>query len=108
MSGHEVSTAKDGAEGLRLAASARADVALVDIGLPDLSGYEVAKRLRSSPETAHLHLVALTGYGRDEDRKLAVDAGFDEHLTKPVELEELERLLESVPPHEARERAGDS
>jgi signal transduction histidine kinase/ActR/RegA family two-component response regulator len=108
MIGHEVSTAKDGAEGLRLAATAHADVALVDIGLPDLSGYEVAKRLRSSPETAHLHLVALTGYGRDEDRKLAIEAGFDEHLTKPVELEELERLLESVPPLEARKRAGGS
>ncbi len=98
MMGHEISAAKDGAEGLRLAPDARADIALVDIGLPDLSGYEVAKRLRSSPQTADLHLVALTGYGREEDRKLAIDAGFDEHLTKPVELEELERLLESVPP----------
>jgi signal transduction histidine kinase/ActR/RegA family two-component response regulator len=102
MIGHEVSTARDGSEGLRLAATAGADVALIDIGLPDMSGYEVAKRLRSSPpESAHPHLVALTGYGREEDRKLAMEAGFDEHLTKPVELEELERLLESVPPQPA-------
>src|SRR4051812_15032362 len=94
--GHDVLAAKDGAEGLRLAAGA--DVALIDIGLPDLSGYEVAKRLRQSPDGARLQLVALTGYGSEQDRKLAMEAGFDEHLTKPVGLEELERLFSAASP----------
>ncbi|HXI37246.1 MAG TPA: ATP-binding protein [Burkholderiales bacterium] len=93
IGGHEVLAAADGAEGLRLAAAARPDIALVDVGLPDLSGYELARRLRESPETAQLRLVALTGYGGEQDRRLALEAGFDQHLVKPVELEELQRLL---------------
>jgi len=72
MGGHEVLVAQDGAEGLRLASSARPDVALVDVGLPDLSGYEMARRLRASPESAQLRLVALTGYGGEQDRRLAL------------------------------------
>jgi len=97
MGGHEVLVAQDGAEGLRLASSARPDVALVDVGLPDLSGYEMARRLRASPESAQLRLVALTGYGGEQDRRLALEAGFDQHLTKPVELEQLQRLLAQIP-----------
>ena len=72
-------------------------LALVDIGLPDLSGYEVAKRLRESPAGGRISLIALTGYGKDEDRQRALASGFDEHLTKPVALDRLERLLAELP-----------
>jgi CheY-like chemotaxis protein len=97
IAGHEVLPAQDGAEGLRLAASGKPDVALIDVGLPDLDGYEIAKRLRASREGAHVHLIALTGYGGEQDRRLAIEAGFDQHVTKPVDLEELERLFARPP-----------
>jgi len=92
-----VHEAESGAEGLRMALSVAPDVALVDIGLPDLDGYEVARRLREDPATRHIRLVALTGYGTVEDRRRALAAGFDEHLAKPVELASLEALLRSLP-----------
>jgi signal transduction histidine kinase len=95
--GHEVAAAPNGAEGLRLAAATRPQVALIDIGLPDLSGYEVARRLKETPEGARMSLIALTGYGKEEDRARALASGFDEHLTKPVALERLERLLAQLP-----------
>jgi len=95
--GHDVSGAVNATEGLRLVAATRPDVALIDIGLPDLSGYEFARRLRESPEGGRMSLIALTGYGKDEDRARALAAGFDEHLTKPVALERLERLLKDLP-----------
>jgi CheY-like chemotaxis protein len=97
LSGHRVRSAKDGAEGVRLAAEERPDVALVDVGLPDISGYEVAARLRAQPGGARILLAAITGYGRDQDRDAALKAGFDAHLTKPVEIAELERLFAGLP-----------
>jgi signal transduction histidine kinase/CheY-like chemotaxis protein len=93
MAGHEVRTAKDGAEGLHLLAAEPPDVALVDIGLPDMSGYEVASRIRARPEGSRVVLAAVTGYGRQQDREASRQAGFDAHLTKPVEMRELEHLL---------------
>jgi len=95
LAGHEVRAAQSGTEGIELARSAALDFVLVDIGLPDIDGYEVARRLRSHPAMRRVRLVALTGYGREEDRRRALAAGFDEHLAKPVELRSLETLLRS-------------
>jgi signal transduction histidine kinase len=91
--GYQVETAEDGERGLELLRSSPPDVALVDIGLPGLSGYEVAERFRSGPNGAGVRLVALTGYGQPEDRERALRAGFDAHVVKPIDPEELGRLL---------------
>jgi CheY-like chemotaxis protein/two-component sensor histidine kinase len=93
FSGHEVREARDGASGLALAAEARPDVALIDIGLPDLDGYEVARRLRAAPGGRRMGLIAITGYGQIEDQRRAYDAGFDAHLTKPVAPERLRQVM---------------
>ena len=74
------------------------DFVLVDIGLPDMDGYEVARRLRNNPATSRLRLIAVTGYGTQEDRRSALAAGFNEHLAKPVELASLQSLLSELPP----------
>ena len=74
-------------------ATFRPDVALIDIGLPGIDGYRLAGLLRALPETATLRLIALTGYGQAEDRRKALDAGFDLHLTKPVEPARLQHLI---------------
>jgi CheY-like chemotaxis protein len=66
---------------------------LLDIGLPGIDGYEVARRLRHQGGSAHIMLVALTGYGQDEDRRRAQEAGFDHHLTKPLDPAQLQQLL---------------
>ena len=95
MSGHEVSVARDGASGLAIAARASPEIALVDVGLPDMDGYQVAQRLRSAANGRML-IVALTGYGQPEDRRRALDAGFDVHLTKPVENDRLETILATL------------
>ncbi len=92
MLGHRVDVAEDGPRGLDAALALRPEVALIDIGLPKLDGYEVASRVRAGLGEGVL-LVALTGHGQPEDRQRAVAAGFDAHLVKPVELEELQRLL---------------
>jgi signal transduction histidine kinase len=91
--GHEVREACDGTSGLALAAERVPDIALIDIGLPDLDGYEVARRLRASPGGRRMGLVAITGYGQPEDQKRAFEAGFDAHLTKPVAPERLKQVL---------------
>ena len=91
--GHDVATARDGADALELAESFRPDTALVDIGLPGMDGYELARRLRQSPRQRQLHLVAMTGYGRAEDRKAALTVGFDVHLVKPTNIDELQQLI---------------
>jgi signal transduction histidine kinase len=93
FSGHEVREARDGVTALAAAAELRPDVALIDIGLPDLDGYEVARRLRASPGGRRMGLVALTGYGQPEDQRKAFDAGFDAHLTKPVAPERLKQVM---------------
>ena len=93
FSGHDVREARDGASGLALAAEKTPDIALIDIGLPDLDGYEVARRLRAAPGGRRIGLVAITGYGQPEDQKRAFDAGFDAHLTKPVAPERLRQVM---------------
>lgn len=92
---YRVDTAVDGFDGLRQAAAACPDIALVDIGLPGIDGYEVARRLRADPATGQVRLVALTGYGQDSDRERALAAGFDAHLVKPVDMARLVAALES-------------
>lgn len=93
--GHEVATARDGAAAFTLAESFRPDTALVDIGLPGMDGYQLARRLREAPQHRQIHLMAMTGYGRPEDRDAARAAGFDVHLIKPAEIDELKQLLAS-------------
>lgn len=91
--GHAAEWAGLGETGVARATALRPDLVLVDVGLPDIDGYEVARRLRAQPATQGLRLVALTGYGTPEDRERALAAGFDEHLAKPIGLPELEALL---------------
>ena len=91
--GHEVVVARDGLEGVARCLEARPDVALVDVGLPGIDGYEVARRVRASPGGDRPYLVALTGYGGAEARAQAASAGFDLHLTKPVNVAELPRVV---------------
>jgi CheY-like chemotaxis protein/two-component sensor histidine kinase len=91
--GHDVATAHDGASALRLLDQRAIDLAVLDIGLPGMDGYGLAREIRSRPQLSHVLLVALTGYGKPEDRRRAYDAGFDHHLIKPAGLAELDRVL---------------
>jgi PAS domain S-box-containing protein len=93
LAGHEVAVAYTGADGLEAARARRPDVVLCDLGLPGLSGFEVARALRQGADTSGLRLIAVSGYGRDEDQRRARAAGFDEVLVKPVDLSVLGRLL---------------
>jgi PAS domain S-box-containing protein len=95
--GHDVSVAHDGPAALETAARVRPQVVLLDIGLPGMDGYEVARRLRASGLSPSPVIIAITGYGQDDDRKRSCDAGFAHHLTKPFEPRILERLLAEVP-----------
>jgi two-component system CheB/CheR fusion protein len=98
LSGHKVEIAHDGRQGLEAARRFQPDVVLCDIGLPGgLDGYEVARRMRQDPELGGVRLIALTGYGQEEDQRRAHEAGFDVHLTKPADPERLERLLAELP-----------
>jgi PAS domain S-box-containing protein len=92
LGGHEVRAAPDGESALALAAESSPDVALIDLGLPDISGYEVARRLRAAGG-GRMTLIALTGYGQAADRRRALEAGFDAHLTKPVTPERLQQAI---------------
>ena len=92
--GHDVAIANDGRSGLGLVATFQPESALIDIGLPGMTGYEVARHIRGNSFHHDLHLVAITGYGRDEDRDAARAAGFDAHMTKPVVLDELRQVLD--------------
>jgi PAS domain S-box-containing protein len=98
--GHEVRTAHDGPTALRVAADFRPELVLLDIGLPGMSGYEVARRLRELPGLGDAVLVVLTGWGQAGDRRKAKEAGFDHHLVKPVGLQELQPLLAGLKPAE--------
>jgi len=95
--GHEVHTAADGAEALAVAAQCRPDIILLDIGMPKLDGYEVAKRIRAEPWGKSAVLIALTGWGQDEDRRRSREVGFDSHLVKPLDPEALAALLAKLP-----------
>jgi CheY-like chemotaxis protein len=93
LDNHEVHVAYDAHEAIETARGLRPDVVLLDIGLPLLDGYEVARRLRGQPETRNVRLIAITGYGQPADRSRAEEAGFDAHLLKPVDLAMLQALL---------------
>lgn len=98
VTGHQVRVCHDGLKALAMVEESFPDVAVLDIGLPGLDGYSVARQLRQRAEGRTLLLVALTGYGQEEDRRRAMQAGFDHHLTKPVDPETLVRLVGEVPP----------
>jgi CheY-like chemotaxis protein len=99
MLGGDVRVAHNGAEGLRLAAEHQPAIVFLDIGMPDMNGYEVAARLRSTALGQAMTLVAVTGWGQPKDRALALDAGFDHHLTKPADVDQLRTLLETATRH---------
>ncbi len=93
LAGYQVDCAYDGEEALRCAEHFAPQVVLLDLGLPRFSGYEVARRLRDQPSGDVLLLVAVSGYGRERDRQAAREAGFDLHLTKPADPDEVLRVL---------------
>ena len=97
--GHDVQTAHDGLTAVQAAINYHPDIVLLDIGLPVLNGYEVAKRIRQEPTLKNVVLAALTGYGQEADRKTALQAGFNHHLVKPARLEELQKILATVAEH---------
>jgi len=103
--GHRVRTVYDGVAALDAASAEAPDVMLVDIGLPGMDGYEVARRIRRETRLRDVTLIALTGYGRDEDRRQALAAGFDHHLVKPVNPDKLNELVTSVIPEAAEDAA---
>jgi CheY-like chemotaxis protein len=93
FSGHEVHVAHDGTAALEALRQIRPDVAFLDIGMPGLTGYEVAKAVRAEPWGREITLIAVTGWGQPEDTQRARSAGFDRHLVKPIDPAEVERLL---------------
>ena len=95
-SGHDVQTAFNGRSGLEAALEYQPDMILLDIGLPELNGYEVARRIRQHPLHKHMVLVAMTGYGLEKDRQYSREAGFDHHLVKPANFDEVLRILTTV------------
>ena len=112
LKGYEVETAHDGLAAVRSAAAFQPEVALLDIGMPGINGYEAARRIRQHPWGEKMVLIAVTGWGQEEDKQQAKEAGFDHHLTKPIDTADLERLLASEaralsnsPPPSPRARA---
>ena len=97
LGGHETHTAHDGQQAIEDAERLRPDIVLLDIGLPRLNGYEVCRRIREQPWGKELSMVAVTGWGQQEDRRRSQEAGFDTHIVKPVEPEALMDLLASLP-----------
>jgi signal transduction histidine kinase/FixJ family two-component response regulator len=106
-SGFTCGVALDGPSGLNLLTSFEADVVLLDLGLPGVDGYEVARRIRAMPEGDKYLIVAITGYGEDRDRRRSREAGFDGHLVKPVELEQLLPILQARGGAQRSEQASD-
>jgi signal transduction histidine kinase len=97
--GHRIFTAANGDEGIAVAQHHQPAIALIDIGLPGMSGYEIAQKMKSDPATAGIKLIALTGYGLEHDRAKALEAGFDMHLVKPVSPERLSKAIEDCMSH---------
>ena len=91
--GHDTQTAHDGPTAVQAALDYRPDVMLLDIGLPKMNGYEVAKRIRKEPVLEHVVLVAMTGYGQEDDRKRSLEAGFNHHLVKPGDFKDVRAIL---------------
>lgn len=95
--GHDTRTAHDGESAVSSAETFQPDVVLLDIGLPKLNGYEVAQRIREQPWGTSMYLIAVTGWGQDEDRQRSSEVGLNLHMVKPVEPSALEKLLASLP-----------
>jgi CheY-like chemotaxis protein len=93
LMGNEVRTAHDGLEGVAAAAAYRPDMILLDIGMPKLNGYDACRRIREQPWGKGILIVAVTGWGQDEDQRRSQEAGFNHHLVKPVGPAQLENLL---------------
>jgi CheY-like chemotaxis protein len=93
FSGHEVRIAHDGPEALNALRDFRPDIAFLDIGMPGLTGYEVAQAVRAEPWGRDVRLIAVTGWGQAEDKQRAHTAGFDRHMVKPIDPDEVDRLL---------------
>ncbi|OAI30787.1 histidine kinase [Methylosinus sp. R-45379] len=102
LENYDVGVASDGMRALELTQSFKPDVALLDLGLPIMDGYETARKLRATPEGRDLLLIASTGSGGDEVRRLCEDAGFDLHLVKPIDLDTLKTLIDGQKPHPSR------
>jgi len=98
LTGHKTHTAYDGLEAVEAAATFRPDVVLLDIGLPKLNGYDACRKIREQPSGKGIVLIALTGWGQDEDRQKSQAAGFDHHLVKPVDYAALAKLLAELRP----------
>jgi len=94
--GHDVKSAADGPTAVEIAAAQHPDVVLLDIGLPGMSGYEVAEQIRANPALSDTVLVAMTGYGQAEDKKRSRQAGITHHLVKPVEPSLIQKVLSSL------------
>jgi CheY-like chemotaxis protein len=103
--GHEVETAFDGLEAVNAAAAFRPEIVLLDIGLPRMNGYEVAEQIRQQSWGTDMVLIAQTGWGQQEDKQRAIEAGFDHHLTKPLDVAELLKLIAAVRPRRETARA---
>ena len=97
LQGHQVRVAHDGPAALEMVEVYRPEMVFLDIGMPGMDGYEVARRLRRQPGLESVQLAALTGWGQQEDRRRTAEAGFDHHLVKPVEPAALEGLLARLP-----------
>jgi CheY-like chemotaxis protein len=93
LMGNEIQTAHDGLAAVEAAEQFRPDMILLDIGIPKLNGYDACRRIREQPWSRGMEIVALTGWGQEEDRRRSKEAGFDDHLVKPVELAILQKLL---------------
>ena len=93
LSGHDVATAHDGVDAVKLAQEFQPDLALLDLGMPKLDGYEAARTIRGQAWGQGMMLIALTGWGQAEDKRRSREAGFDAHLVKPVDFDALEKLV---------------
>jgi len=96
LNSHEIRTATNGRDALVLAQEFVPDVAFLDIGMPGMTGFELATRLRAMPELARMTIVAVTGWGSEEDQARSREAGFDQHFTKPIAAETVSRLLAAL------------
>lgn len=96
MLGNEVRTSYDGVHGIQAAAEFLPDVVLMDIGMPGMDGYEAARHIRQQPWGEKIVLVAVTGWGQDDDKKRTAEIGFDHHLVKPADPDELRRLFSAA------------
>jgi CheY-like chemotaxis protein len=94
MNGHSVMVGYSGEEALQLARKSVPSAMILDIGMPDMTGYEVARRVRAERWGRDIYLIAVTGWGQMEDKARAIASGFDHHLTKPVDPDEVERVLQ--------------